>query len=365
MGRSRLTSPDWIPHSRPTLDERDADAVRAAVAGGYVGSGPLVREFEQQVSARVGRTFARATTTGSSALHLALLAAGVEPGDPVLIPAFVCRAVLNVVLACGANPVLVDIDPATLCITPDAVKRQLQGLTKQPVLVLVHSFGFAVDASEFQDIGVTLVEDAASSFGARSGSKAAGGNGLLSILSFASTKMMTTGQGGMVLTSDTRTAARIEALMDYDSDTRPTPGAVRAAFNYGFVEGSAALGLSQLARLDEFVKRRNEIADRYRAGIESGDALELPAKNAGRTYYRFVAMTARAEAIAADLQAHGVDARTSVAHFLHDYLPNSGRHPGAEYVRSRILSLPIYPSLSDGEIERVVSGTLGAIKTLT
>lgn len=363
---SSKRSSDWIPHSKPTLAEADAAAVSDAIRTGYVGSGPLVKTFEAQVAGRLDRSFSRATTTGSAALHLALLAAGVRPGDPVLLPAFVCRAVLNVVLASGGMPVLVDIDPMTLCITPDAARSACTraGIAKSTnvSLVLVHSFGVAVDIDAFQSLGMRIIEDAASSFGASFDGRPVGSSGMVSILSFASTKMMTTGQGGMVLTSDEEYAVRIEALMDYDCTSKSSGGAQPIAYNYGFTEAQASLGISQLSGLDDFVARRREVAGRYVQALRGLTGVTLPPATDGHGFYRFILLADDAQNVVQRLRAADIDARTSVSHFLHDYLDRPGQFPNCEAIRSRIVSLPIFPSLTAGEVERVALSARAAIQ---
>ncbi len=363
---SSIRSSDWIPHSKPTLTEADAAAVGDAVRAGYVGSGPLVETFEAQVARRLDRSFSRATTTGSAALHLALLAAGVRPGDPVLLPAFVCRAVLNVVLACGGRPVLIDIDPMTLCITADAARSACTraGIARSPsvALVLVHSFGVAVDVDDFQSLGLKIIEDAASSFGASFDGRPVGSSGIISVLSFASTKMMTTGQGGMILTSNEDCAERIDALMDYDCASKPSHGDQQIAYNYGLAEVPASLGISQLSRLDDFVARRREIAGRYVEALRGLTGVTLPRATDGHGYYRFILLSDDAQNVVQRLRAADIDARSSVSHFLHDYLDSPGQFPDCEAIRSRIVSLPIFPSLTAGEVERVASSARDAIQ---
>lgn len=350
----------------PTLSEADAAAVAEALRSGYVGSGSLVKSFEAQVSMRLGRGFSRATTTGSAALHLALLAAGVVPGDPVLLPAFVCRAVLNVVLACGGKPVLVDVDPVTLCITVDTTRAAMTragiGSGSNTFLIVVHSFGVGVDVDEFSSLGLRVIEDAASSFGASYNGRPVGSSGLVSVISFASTKMMTTGQGGMVLTSDEDCAHRIAALMDYDSARKPSHGEQPVAYNYGFTEGQAALGISQLSALDDFVARRRAVASKYIAALDGGQGVTLPRSGKGDVYYRFVTLVDDASNVVRRLQSANIDARGSVSHFLYDYLDGAGNFPNCEAIRHTIVSLPIYPSLTDAEVDRVSSAVQDATR---
>ncbi|MBA3656727.1 MAG: DegT/DnrJ/EryC1/StrS family aminotransferase [Gemmatimonadaceae bacterium] len=227
------------------------------------------------------------------------------------------------------------------------------------VLILVHSFGVAIDVRAFEALGLVIVEDAASSFGAALRGVSVGSNGFVSVLSFASTKMMTTGQGGMVLTSDDAVAKRIDARMDYDCSDRALP-AGETAFNYGFTEVQASLGIVQLAAMDGFLERRAAIATAYSRAIGNGVA-SLPVFEDGRTWYRYILQTNSAKQIVARLQAAGIDGRNSVSHFLHDYTGDTG-FENADHVRERIVSLPIYPSLSDEEVARIGSEARDAIE---
>lgn len=281
----------------------------------------------------------------------------------MLIPAFVCRAVLNSVLLAGGKPVLVDVDPDTLCVNRETIARALSDVkSKRTVLVLVHSFGYVADVKPLQDLNVTIVEDAASSFGAKRDGAHAGSLGSVSVLSFASTKMMTTGQGGMVLTGNAGDDKRIGDLMDYDCTVPPAEGEQKVAFNYGFTDPQAALGLSQLASLDEFVARRGVIAQNYDSALDGVRGVTLPASHAGRAYYRYVFRHEAAPAIVERIMAAGVDARGSVAHFLEDYVRTGKDFSGCAAIRDKIVSLPIYPSLTDEQVARVARVTREALQ---
>ena len=356
---------DWIPHSRPTLDGAEAEAVRAVVESGFVGTGKGATKFESDFAGYIGRKHGRATTTGSAALHLALLAAGAGPGEAVIVPALVCRALLNVVLSTGAHPVIADIDPVDLNVGVQNARRAAESPRRPRFMIAVHSFGAPVDISAFESLGLTIIEDAASSLGARIDGNPVGRKGLSSVFSFGSTKMITTGQGGMVLTDDTEQLARLDALRDYDCALIPSGGSQPTAFNYGMADLQAALGMAQLVRLDEFVARRREIAKRYSAMLSALPGVELPhgqdSDTRAHSYYRYVLLHDRAVAVVAAMNAKGIDARTSVTHFISDHVDPLGDYSGCRAVRSRIVSLPIYPSLTDADVDRIASAAAEAL----
>ncbi|HLE42853.1 MAG TPA: aminotransferase class I/II-fold pyridoxal phosphate-dependent enzyme, partial [Methylomirabilota bacterium] len=221
----------------------------AAVASGQIAQGPRVAEFERAMAARLEARGGVAVSSGTAALHLALLALGVGPGDEVLVPSYACAALLHAVRAAGAVPRPVDVDPATFNLDPDAAKRASSARTR--ALIAVHAFGLPADLEPLRALGVPVVEDAAQALGARCGRRPVGGLGEVGVLSFYATKLMTTGEGGMLVSGDARLLAAARDLREYDEkpDDRPR-------FNYKLTDLAAALGLAQLARLDGFLARR-------------------------------------------------------------------------------------------------------------
>jgi dTDP-4-amino-4,6-dideoxygalactose transaminase len=343
----------WIPHSRPLLDSDEANAVNETVKSGFVGRGQRVESFERGVTGKIGHTMGVGMSSGSAALHVALKIIGVGPGDEVIIPAFVCKAVLNSVLLAGATPVLADIGE-DLIMMPDSVAARRTRKTK--AVVVVHMFGAAAPIDEIVALGVPVIEDAASSYGSELDGRKLGSIGPVSVLSFASTKMITTGQGGMLLTSDVGLAEKARAFIDYDA---PPGGELTASFNYNMTDVQAAIGTSQLARLQDFVTRRRAIAAEYGKAIQNSKTLRAvhSFERTGFCPYRFVLRTNRdSTALAADFRNARVDARSGIAHILSDYLrENPTDYPGTEAIRNRLLSVPIYPAMSDDDVDLVSS----------
>src|SRR5262245_59537050 len=207
--------PKSISHSQPTIDEKDLAAVRDVLKSGHLAQGSKVREFEKTVARRVRVKDAVAVNSGTSALHLVLLALGVTPKDEVIIPSFVCTALLNAVLYVGAKPIIVDVDKNSFNICPQEVKRKMTARTK--AVIAAHMFGYPADMKSLLRLGVPVVEDCAQTIGGDCQGKPVGSWGKASICSFYATKMLTSTEGGMVLSNDTKLLAAVKDLREYDN----------------------------------------------------------------------------------------------------------------------------------------------------
>jgi perosamine synthetase len=336
-----------IPHSRPTIGPDDLEAVTGVLLSGDLAQGEQVRRLEAAVAGSLARRGGVATSSGTSALHLALLALGVGAGDEVIMPSYTCVAVLQAARYVGATVRLAEIDPDTYGLDPAAVRRRLSARTR--AIIVPHMFGLPADVGALNAFGVPVIEDCAQAFGAATGGRPAGSLGTLAVCSFYATKVLTAGEGGMVLADSNALLDKVRDLRDYDG--RRT---LVTRFNYKMTDLAAALGLSQLRRLPEFLDRRRILAARYTAAL-AGLPIRPPAAPAGRShiYFRYVARAAGAAGIARRLRARGIDSKPPVFRPLHRYL----RVPGfsrTEAVARTALSLPIYPSLSEGEVDAVV-----------
>ena len=343
-----------IPHSRPTLGETEANAAREVVLSGFIGQGVHTRRFERALAEYSRRRFAIAVSSGTAALHLALLAAQVHTNDEVLIPAFVCRAVLNAVLAVGATPVLVDIDAQDLTISSRCARNAIT--TKTKAIILPHMFGAPAALDEFTALGIIVIEDAASSIGATFHGQPVGSFGEISVFSFASTKMITSGHGGMLLTNNEQIAQAAKDFLDYDGTYREQ----RGALNYSFGDVPAAIGLVQLQQLEKFLQQRRAIADIYSRTLVDLD-VRLPGARAGAFHsnYRYILQVQNdSDVITNALRRQNIDARAQVAHFLYDYLAlPANLFPVTESIRHTLVSLPIYPSLTDEQVHYIAEVT--------
>lgn len=293
-----------------------------------------------------------AVSSGTAALHLALVALGIGPGDDVILPSYLCAGPLHAIEHAGATPRLVDCDPTTYNLDPTHVKRSLTRKTK--ALIVPHLFGLPADLAELTRLGLPVIEDCAQALGATYRGKPVGAIGELTICSFYATKVITTGEGGMLLTRDARLLRRAQDLREYDK--RRT---FRTRFNYKMTDFQAALGLSQLRQLPDFLAMRRALAERYHQEL-NGLPLAGPVVPADRDhiFYRYVVRVNRGlETVLTRLEQEGVSARRPVFYPLHRYLKLAG-FPGTEEAWRTALSLPIYPSLGD-EIDRVIAAVRG------
>jgi dTDP-4-amino-4,6-dideoxygalactose transaminase len=271
----------------------------------------------------------------------------------VIVPTYACDALHHAVVRAGARPVPADVDPRTHALALDDVRRRLGPRTR--AVVLVHAFGRAVDPGPFAALGVPLIEDCAQALGAVVCGRAAGAGGAAAVCSFYATKLITTGEGGLVGGAPA-VVERVRRGREYDEQPLLEPRA-----NAKLTDVQAALGRSQLGRLDSFVARRRAIAARYRAGL-AGAACALPEDaGAAHVYHRFVVEVARPlDAVIGALAARGVTARRPVFRPLH-HAAGGGRYPEADRLWERSLSLPCYPSLTDGEVDVVVTALREAL----
>jgi len=343
-----------IPHSRPHVSEDDVEAVAGVVRRGQLAQGPEVEAFEREVAERVGAPAAAAVASGTVALELALRALGVGPDAEVVVPSYACDALHHAVTRCGAQPVLADADPATLTLSVEDAKRRLGPRTR--AIIVPHAFGLAVDLAPFEHLGVPVIEDCAQALGARVGGRAAGSQGRaagsqgrLAVCSFYATKLVAAGEGGMVL-GPVDLVARVRDARDYDEREDLVPRS-----NAKLTDMQAALGRSQLRRLDAFIARRRAIAGEYRRRL-AGAPCRAPAEaGAAHVYHRFVVQTEGSVPSALKaMHDRGVTARRPVFRPLHRALGLPG-YAEAERLWSTCVSVPCYPALTDDEVETVAA----------
>jgi dTDP-4-amino-4,6-dideoxygalactose transaminase len=296
-----------------------------------------------------------AVSSGTAALHLALLGLGIGRGDEVILPSYVCVAPLHAVEYVGATPRLADIEPTSFNIEPSDVRRRITRHTR--AIIVPHLFGLPADLDELLHLGIPIIEDCAQATGARYQNRPVGTFGALSILSFYATKLFTTGEGGMVIGPDRRLLARIRDLRDYDERRQH-----KTRFNYKLTDFQAALGRSQLRRLPTMLARRSALAERYRRHW-AALPIRVPAADGRRThaYHRFVISCPTAAArVARRLSAMGVTARLPIFRPIHRTLGLEG-FPGTDHAFRHALSLPLYPTLTAREAEVVMGALIRAI----
>jgi len=341
-------APRLVPHSRPWITAADVRAVARVLRSGRLVQGTEVAALEAELGAFLGLPPGVAVSSGTAALHLALAGLGLGPGHEVILPSYVCVAPLHAVEYVGAIPRLADVDPRSYNLDPADVRRRVSRRTR--AIIVPHLFGLPADLDALLALGVPLVEDCAQALGATYRGRPVGGFGVVSILSFYATKLLTTGEGGMILSRDRSLLTRLRDLRDYDERRRHA-----RRYNYKLTDLQAALGRSQLARFPAALGRRATIAARYRRAW-AALPIRLPAPDERRThaYHRFAAaVPGRAATAARMLRALGVTARPPVFQPIHQTLGLPG-FPGAEEAWRHALSLPLYPGLTAREQAQVV-----------
>ncbi len=366
-----------IPYGRQSITEDDVRAVVEVLRGERLTQGPSVERFERALADSVGAPFAVAFSSGTAALHGAAFAAGVGPGDELLTSAITFAASANCGAYLGATPTFADIEPDTWNVSGRTIAAALTEKTR--AVVPVHFAGLPLRIEEIRATAgpdVTIIEDAAHAIGSHSAGERVGActHSDMAVFSFHPVKGITTGEGGMVTTRDETLRDRLAAFRTHgivrgdDPDQGGWFQAQRAlGFNYRLTDIQAALGTSQLLRLDHFVTRRNAIADRYRAGLADVEALELaPAAPPGvrHAYHLFVVRcrdgAAARRALYDGLHARGVLVQVHyVPVYRHPYYRERygygpGLCPQAERYYAGCLSLPCYPDLTPSDQETVI-----------
>lgn len=347
-----------IPHSRPTINEHDVTTVSNTLRTGNIAQGRVVEKFEHALADYIGLKGGVAVSSGTAALHLALLALGITKNDIVAIPSYVCTAVLNAVNYVGATPLLIDIDPDTFNLDVTDLQRKQNPHVK--AVVVPHLFGLAANIEEITKLGIPVIEDCAQSIGATYKNKMAGSFGTISIFSFYATKMMTTGEGGMVASDSAALLKKARDLRDYDNQED-----YYVRYNYKMTDFQAALGLAQLKRLPRFIKIRREIANKYHRELK--DLCALPAnygENWGHIYYRYVIkLRYGLKSFLILSKKKGINCERPVFKPLHRYLslPNM---PNTDRVWEQAASIPIYPTLTEKNTDSIITCVKQTIEAL-
>lgn len=369
-----------IPFHRSSLGEEEVQAVAEVIRSGWLTMGAKTLEFEKEFAKYVRAQHAVAVCSGTAALHLGLEAIGLQPGDEVLIPTTTFTATGEVVKYLGARPVLVDIDPITLNIDTAAAEKMITHRTR--ALMPVHIAGQPCDLDELHSLagahGLRVIEDAAHALPSEYQGKRIGSLSELTAFSFYATKTLTTGEGGMITTESDEYATRMrtmrlhgisgDAWKRYGKNGSWFYEVVEAGYKYNPTDLQAALGLVQLAKCDALNDARRRIAERYSSAFKEVSVLEPPAMKCDRTtsWHLYILrlhldkLQIDRNAFIQQLKERGIG--TSV-HFiplhLHPYYQRAfgyqkGDFPFAEAEFQRCISLPIYPGMSDRDVEQVI-----------
>jgi dTDP-4-amino-4,6-dideoxygalactose transaminase len=350
-----------VSHSRPSIDENEIAAVSAVLRSGQIAQGVQVAAFERALAGLVGVRGGVAVSSGVAALHLSLLALGVQEGDEVVMPAFVCTALLHAVRFVRAVPVFADISRETFTIDYRDVKRRLTKKTR--AMIVPHMFGLPADMRELVAFGVPVIEDCAQALGSAYEGKQAGSLGALSVFSFYATKVICTGEGGMVASNDRELLSRIEDLRDYDE--KEDTG---LHFNCKLTEMQAAMGLVQLKKLPEFIARRREIAGKYEDALQKYQVI-LPScpENREHIYFRYPIRTKSARKLIEAGLTGRIAYRRPVFKPLHQHTAlhqHTGGYslPETDAAFEETVSIPLYPALANGEVEQVLQDLTSALE---
>jgi perosamine synthetase len=359
---------EQIPLAQPVLGPEEEERVLAVLRSGRLSLGPALPEFEAAFARRLGVSHAVAVSSGTAGLHLALRAVGVSDGDEVITSPFSFVASANVALYERARPVFADIDPVTLNVDPQAVAAAVTPRTA--ALLPVHVFGYPADIAALELLELPIVEDACEALGAiYADGVPVGARGHQAVFGFYANKQLTTGEGGIVTTGD----AAIKERLDSERNQGRAPNMDwldhdRLGFNYRLSDLACALGVAQLQRLDDMLAARARVADLYREALRELDGIDLPCPDAGgnrRGWFVFVVQLPRGVDRDVTVRALGERGIPSKPYFPAIHLMTfyreqfghrEGEFPVCEDVAERSIALPFFPSMTEGQVERVAAG---------
>jgi len=370
----------------PSIEEDDLQTVREVLASGYLVQGPRVAAFERAVADYVGSKYAIAVSNCTAALHMSLMALDVRPGDLVIVTAYSWLSTANVIELCGAQPVFVDICPDTFNIDPNCLEIVLEGLMstadtarRVKAILPVHTFGQLANMPEILKLAkrysLAVIEDAACALGATLQGRQAGTWAVMGCFSFHPRKAITTGEGGIITTNDSGLALRLRALRNHGLDPDASlPDFIMPGFNYRITEFQAALGITQMAKLDRIIAARRSLAARY-GELLQGIPVKVPVVAPGSqpVYQSYLVLLPEKPApsrtdIITRLKEQGIESTIGTWHmpmttyFRTRYSFRPGDFPVAERVFQQSLTLPLYEGLQEPEQSVVVRQLVAALE---
>lgn len=373
-----MTTPHkFLPYGRQTVDEADIEAVARVLRSDWLTTGPMVEEFEKAFAEFTGTAHAVAVCNGTAALHAAMAALGIGPGDEVIVPAITFVATSNAVVYQGGTPVFVDVDPETLLIDPEDVRRKITPRTK--AIAAVDYAGQPCDYAALRVIAnehkLALLADACHALGGAYEGQPVGSQADLSTFSLHPVKPIATGEGGMIVTNNADYAAKMRIFRNHGITTdfrqREKVGAffyemTEIGYNYRLSDIHCALGLSQLRKLPGWVRRRQAIAKQYDRAFAGHNSIRPLAKRPGIShgYHLYAVRLAPPLDRAAVFRALRAENIGTNVHYLPVYLhpfyrDRFGLQPGlcprAEEAYAQLLTLPLFPAMSDADVESVIA----------
>ncbi len=343
-----------IKHNKPLLGKDELNAINVVIKSEWIIGDSQVKKFERSVAKMNNFKYAIALNSGTAAIHLALLSLGINESDEVILSAFTVADPLNAINYTGAKVVLVDVEKNSFDMSIDEIKNKITKNTK--AIIVPHMLGSFTKIDELENLGIPIINDCAQSIGGIYKGKPIGSYGDLTIFSFYATKLITTGQGGMILTNNNKRAKFIRDAIDYNGRRN-----YKVRFNYPMTDISAAVGNAQLKKLDRFIKRRREIAKRYKVAISDKKISTFPNidedySNSYRFVLKFNSQKKRDNAKKIFLK-NKITAIVPIKEYelLYNCVgENKKDYPNSLEMANTCLSIPIYPALSEAEIKRIV-----------
>jgi perosamine synthetase len=343
-----------IFHNKPTINGKEIKAVEKALKSGWIVEGKEVKKFEDEFCRYLDYKpgYAVALSSGTASLYAALISLDTQEGDEIIIPTYVCSALLNAIYLARAKPILVDINPDDFNISFTETKKKITSKTK--AIIVPHIFGVPADIDKFITLNIPIIEDCAQAIGAEINGKKVGTFGKVAIFSFYASKILTTGYGGMLFSKDKNLIKKVRDYREFDCPRKYKP-----RFNFQMSDFQAVIGRVQLEKLQSFLDKRKRIALEYYRFLP--EEKTWPPKNMGSRkpiFHRFLIRTNQPKILKKFMDKRGIKTIIPIESYelLHRYL---GQNPQnfriSEKIAKTTLSLPIYPSLSDLEIKKIKS----------
>ncbi len=348
-----------IPIASPQLGVEEREAVDRVLQSGIIAQGPEVAKFEEEFAKICGVKYAVATSNGTTAGHLVMIASGISPGDEVITTPFTFFATASVIIMAGAKPVFVDVEEDGFCLDPNQVESAITEKTKaiQPV----HLYGELADMPSLVEISdknnLVLIEDSAQAHSADSWEGKAGSFGNAGWFSFYPTKNMTTSEGGIITTNSEGLSSHCKVLRAHGMTAQYQH--TEFGYNYRMTDISAAIGRVQLTKLDKFNSRRREIADKYNTSLSK--YVKVPENRRGHVFHQYTILCNQRDELKEHLSQKGVGSGIYYPTLLYNYAPMSEFEadcPNAKRLTELSLSLPVHPGLSDSDVSKVIDSVI-------